>query len=67
LYFGANRKDVKNLTTPTTKKNKKEAFSLFFASCRERISSNLKVTKKKTKKREREKNREADISSFANE
>ena len=35
VFWGANRKDVINLTTPTTKKNKdmKEAFYLFFASC----------------------------------
>ena len=42
VFWGANRKDVINLTTTTTKKNKdmKEALYLFFAyaKCKERIS-----------------------------
>ena len=60
-YFGANRKDVINLTTTTTKKNKdmKEAFTCFLPPAMQR--ENLKVTHEK---RSRKKNREADISSF---
>ena len=42
VFWGANRKDVLNLTTTPTKKRTKEAFYLFFASChlpcKERIS-----------------------------
>ena len=43
-YFGANRKDVINLTTTTTKKNKdmKEAFYLFFASCHAKSQSHTR-------------------------
>ena len=50
-YFGANRKDVINLTTTTTKKNKdmKEAFYLFFASCHMQ-RENLKVTHAKKRR-----------------
>ena len=50
VYFGANRKDVINLTT-TTKKNKdmKEAFYLFFASCHMQ-RENLKVTHAKKRR-----------------
>lgn len=51
VFWGANRKDVINLTTPTTKKNKdmKEAFYLFFASCHMQ-RENLKVTHAKKRR-----------------
>ena len=49
-YFGANRKDVINLTTTTTKKNKdmKEAFYLFFASCHAKRESQSHTRKKES-------------------
>ena len=54
VYFGANRKDVINLTT-TTKKNKdmKEAFYLFFASCHAKRESQSRTRKKESRKIER--------------
>ena len=47
VFWGANRKDVINLTT-TTKKNKdmKEAFYLFFASCHAKRESQSHTRKK---------------------
>jgi hypothetical protein len=48
VFWGANRKDVINLTT-TTKKNKdmKEAFYLFFASCHAKRESQSHTHEKK--------------------
>lgn len=46
VYFGANRKDVLNLTTTPTKKNKEQAFYLFFASCHAKRESQSHTRKK---------------------
>jgi hypothetical protein len=47
VFWGANRKDVLNLTTTPTKKRTKEAFYLFFASCHAKRESQSHTHEKK--------------------